>query len=203
MGVDVDALLTVVNIAFEHLNNSSYPDSGLLSSLSKSCKSNADAAVLRNLGNVDYKEGNHYDALLWYTRSVASAAEHSQELALAYGNRSAVLLRLHKYDACLLDVNRALKCVECPKVSKTKLQNRKLECLNLISRHRSHIKKDETDPVASIKNSVPNCRRDTLNNPLLLNTTPKIKLACDEKWGRYMVAAKDIEPGNYNAYVDY
>lgn len=67
-----------------------------------------------------------------YSKSIAIAPNKSEELALAYGNRSAVLIRLRKYRECIEDIDRALE-LNCPINLKGKLYCRKLECLQRIS----------------------------------------------------------------------
>nr|XP_050853770.1 SET and MYND domain-containing protein 4-like isoform X2 [Vespula vulgaris] len=66
-----------------------------------------------------------------YTKSIAYANPLSEELALAYGNRSAVLLKIHKYELCIQDIDRALS-LNYPDQLKIKLYIRKVECLVLI-----------------------------------------------------------------------
>lgn len=90
-------------------------------------KSTSEAAKLRNLGNEKYGAANYEEALRYYSGSIAAAPVDSEELALAFGNRSAILFRLQKYELCLLDVNRALK-TNFPERSKPKLLERKMEC---------------------------------------------------------------------------
>lgn len=187
MGLDLDDLLANIDIAYQHLKNW-YPDS----SFSPTEKSNAESTRLRKIGNEKFKAKEDWDALDLYTQSVAWATEDGEELAFAYSNRSAVLFRLQKYVPCLLDVNRALKGKFSEDLKK-KILDRKKKCLAMIKS--KTIKADGTDPV-EVNDNIPEWRSE-LQNSLLPNTSSKIKLASDEKWGRYMVAAKDIEPGNW------
>lgn len=90
-------------------------------------KSASEAVKLRNLGNEKYQSKNYEEALRCYSGSIATAPVDSVELALAFGNRSAVLFVLRKYELCLLDVNRALKA-RIPEYSKAKLLERKTSC---------------------------------------------------------------------------
>lgn len=63
-----------------------------------------------------------------YTQSIAYALNNSKELALAYANRSAILIRMAKYKDCLADINRALH-LNYPNNLKSKVFLRKAECL--------------------------------------------------------------------------
>lgn len=94
-------------------------------------KSASKSIKLRNSGNDRYRLGDFEGALKSYSESIAFAPTNSEELALAFGNRSAALFQLSKYDLCLLDVNRALK-LSFPERSKNKLLKRKEECWNVL-----------------------------------------------------------------------
>ena len=124
MNINVDVLLNEIKAANQCLEKFD-----VLSSIFE--KSNDRANNLRYLGNDWYKTGQDNEALNYYTQSVASALSGSEELSLAYANRSAVLLRIHKYKLCLLDINRALKG-NYPENLKAKLFERKRRCLSEI-----------------------------------------------------------------------
>ena len=81
----------------------------------------------RNRGNVAFKTKRDTDALKLYTESIALAPIGSQEQALAYANRSAVLFHLDKFTSALVDVNRALK-MNYPEELMPKLLVRKEKC---------------------------------------------------------------------------
>ena len=98
---------------------------------SESKKSTTEAVNLRNEGNVAFGAERNEEALECYTKSIAFAPDRSEELALAFGNRSAVLYRLQKYELCVLDVNRALNG-RFPDRLKQKLLERRKQCLTLI-----------------------------------------------------------------------
>lgn len=90
----------------------------------KSSKSAAKAAELRVRGNVAFQSQKYSDALKLYTESIAVAPVGSQELAYAYANRSAVLMKMEKHLECLLDINRAIE-EDYPEVRKQKLIDRR------------------------------------------------------------------------------
>ena len=66
-----------------------------------------------------------------YTLSVAYAPLNSEELAMAYGNRSALLLHLRKHKECLRDVELALKITQSESL-RAKMLIRKGKCLKAI-----------------------------------------------------------------------
>ncbi|XP_017884795.1 SET and MYND domain-containing protein 4-like [Ceratina calcarata] len=157
-----------------------------------------------------------------YTKSVAYAPCPSQNLALAYANRSAILVKLHKYEMSLQDIDRALT-LTCPDNVRAKLCVRKIECLNALR-----------DP--KVKNSIEEarcsleglCLDDTLRKkfieqldsmkmarnvrkrgdlkqppvPEINNRNVEVPCASDavrieynEEYGRHVVATRDIKPG--------
>lgn len=90
----------------------------------------------RNCGNELYKDKHHNKDvhvrnLLFYSKSVAYAPLGSEELAKAYGNRSALLFHLRKYKECIVDVDLALKVTRSSTLS-AKLLCRKAECLKMV-----------------------------------------------------------------------
>lgn len=73
----------------------------------------------------------HVKTLFYYTKSVAYSVPESEELAKAYGNRSALLFHLKKYKECIVDIDLALKNTKCPKL-RAKLFCRKAESLKVV-----------------------------------------------------------------------
>lgn len=94
----------------------------------QSPKSTDQASQFRMAGNKAFSRKDYQGALIYYTESVAVAPADSEELALAYGNRSAVFMFMEKYEECLLEVNRALK-EKYPEAKKQKLRERKGKCV--------------------------------------------------------------------------
>lgn len=97
----------------------------------QSTKSTAEALKFKNLGNKAFLQNKFLKALKLYTKSVAYALPNTTELAVAFANRSAALFRLKRYEACLVDVNRALKenHSELAEEWVQKLLKRKQECV--------------------------------------------------------------------------
>jgi len=71
------------------------------------------------------------DALKLYTRAIAFAPYPSEQLALAYANRSAVLFQLGLHTECIQDIDRAL-FLSYPDNLRAKLYVRKTECLIIL-----------------------------------------------------------------------
>lgn len=97
----------------------------------ESTKSTEEAVLMRNFGNDAFQLKDFQEALQMYTKSVAFAPPNTKELAVAFANRSAALFRLKRYEACLVDINRALNenHSELDESWKQKVLDRKRECV--------------------------------------------------------------------------
>ncbi|XP_053983664.1 SET and MYND domain-containing protein 4-like [Hylaeus volcanicus] len=82
--------------------------------------------VSKSLTNTSYEQ-----ALELYTKSIAYAPYPSEQLTLAYANRSAALFKLKKYEECIRDIDRAL-ALNYPDYLKAKIYIRKIECLEAL-----------------------------------------------------------------------
>ncbi|XP_044001587.1 SET and MYND domain-containing protein 4-like [Aphidius gifuensis] len=89
----------------------------------------------RKIGNNEFTTSKNEDYLRKsieaYTKSIAFAPAGSNELSLAYANRSAVLFEARLYQDCLLDIERALKS-GYPDDLKTKLFLRQSLCFKAL-----------------------------------------------------------------------
>lgn len=107
---------------------------GLLPTISNAApKSKETSLLIRKQGNVLHENTQYDEALLKYTKAIISAPPDTEEIAVAFGNRSAALFRLKKYASCLLDINRALN-MKYPEHLKSKLISRKKSCIEEINK---------------------------------------------------------------------
>lgn len=127
------------------------------------------------------------EVLSLYTKSIAFAPNNSEELALGFGNRSALLKQMQKFEECITDINRAMSIYQSDEL-KAKLSLRKASCLKLI-------KELKLDSKLTKKNS------NKLELPKMI---PSKKVPCvaeslslkhSEKYGKHMIANQDIKPG--------
>lgn len=91
-------------------------------------KNNATSQSLRMEGNRKYSEKDFNGAWIKYNESACFAESGSENLALAYANRSICFLKLELYNRCLFDIELA-KDANYPKQSMAKLESRKRECI--------------------------------------------------------------------------
>lgn len=96
-------------------------------------KNAKESEKLREEGNKVFVKGvlnnmTCISALKLYAKSIAFAPYPSEQLALGYANRSAVLFQLGLYLECIQDIDRAL-ALNYPDNLRAKLYLRKTECL--------------------------------------------------------------------------
>ncbi|XP_012343645.2 SET and MYND domain-containing protein 4 isoform X2 [Apis florea] len=162
------------------------------------------------------------EALKLYTKSIACAPYPSEQLALAYANRSAVLLKLHKYELCIQDIDRTL-ALAYPNNLRAKLYVRKVECLNALKHPNIEDtikeaqywlekmslddRKKLNEKLKSIKNVLPSQKfkkeKFMKQAPLPKIKTHNIEVPCasdaitikyNDKYGRHIVATRKISP---------
>lgn len=189
-------------------------------------KNSKTSTDLRNEANRIFVScRNNVEELLkaweFYSKSIATAPDASQELSLAYANRSALLIKFHKYKECIQDINRALS-FNYPKHLKSKILWRKLECFKMLN-----VTNDVNDTIEETANFLKNINFDNddlekledkfkkLESSLLRSKATKIrdfpslnktheKIPCasdaltvkyDESFGRHVVTTRKVDPG--------
>ncbi|XP_046483537.1 SET and MYND domain-containing protein 4-like isoform X1 [Neodiprion pinetum] len=185
---------------------------------------NLDRSItLRNNGNESFLSCQYYTAVKQYTESIVCAPESSEELAIAYANRSAALFRLGKFTDCVEDIDRALN-LKYPDRLKIKLYKRKKLSLVALGRsgrdtsfqetvnslEKMDLQKDEKDEPKKELLQLSSVRLISKSPayalqhlpPTILASNPTIPSASDgvtikysKKFGRHLVATRKIKPG--------
>ncbi|XP_029038440.2 SET and MYND domain-containing protein 4-like isoform X2 [Osmia bicornis bicornis] len=203
---------------------------GMIPQVCPDSKNAEKSTELRKQGNEKYMSNSltNYlciDVLKLYTKSIAYAPCTSEELALAYANRSAVLKQIHKYKECIEDIDRAL-ALPYPNNLRSKLYFRKIQCLSILKHPKtedvikeaqnwldsmslddiSH-KKTNNMFISAKKISVSNTSNEqsiVKQSPLpeLKQCNKEVPCASDaitikynQKYGRHIVATRDINIG--------
>lgn len=141
-------------------------------------KNNELAAFYRKSGNAEFTEDKFGVALECYNQSLLFAENGTEDIALAYGNRSACFFHLKKYDKCLVDIQLAIDA-NYPAKLMSKLEKRREECIRLKP---EQLQLDE--PRLSF-------HHDT-RFPCLANA---VQLTYNKEFGRHFVANCDIDVG--------
>ncbi|KAK0158906.1 hypothetical protein PV328_009844 [Microctonus aethiopoides] len=188
-------------------------------------KSSEKATEFIEKGNEQFKKENSWkDSLELYTEGVIHAPPNSSELARAYANRSAALCDGGLYDDAILDIGRALE-IGYPDNLKPKLYTRRAMCSVLLNdavnpdtekdiNDACHLlaKLNSDDAVNEIINKklstissmkTPHKKIDyqsflpkiVKENTKLMGVTDAVELQYSEKYGRQVVATRDIRAG--------
>ncbi|XP_015117808.1 SET and MYND domain-containing protein 4 [Diachasma alloeum] len=208
--------------------------------VSERVKSNVKAQHFRNRGNsLLSSNADAAKVVEMYTQSIAYALPGSGELALAYGNRSAVSYKRRNYEDCLIDIEKSLES-GYPDGMKAKLYARRVRCLVALARPKADVQKaladtrnamSKMDEKASGRDLVVKtlidrnhmAPRDNTENCSLVDKSTKvkprvqddsceipgatgIKIQYSKKFGRHLVATRDIRPGDiiavFNNYAN-
>jgi len=149
-------------------------------------KDNTFAEKLRNEGNVFFKQGKYFDALIKYNESLCLSKIGSVNIALAYANRSAVFMALKMYEKCLKNIQQAIDA-GYPQEKIPTLNNRKERATKGLDESPPAPK--QSDPFEFIKLSYP-------AHPMNPEIAECLELAENEKYGRHIIANRDLKAGD-------
>lgn len=143
-------------------------------------KKNESSTKYREQGNKEMQESQYYEAMLNYNISLCYAEVGTDNVSLAYANRSLCFLKMTKYDKCLIDIELAVKA-GYPQQSMGKLEQRRKFCLERIKNASSN---DSSEPKLDF---------DAHENFPGLSMV--VQMECNKKFGRHFVAKSDINAG--------
>lgn len=143
-------------------------------------KINAFSEHHRKKGNEKFSDGKWNEAIKLYNQSLCFAEVASENLALAYGNRSACYFQLKMFGNCLIDIELAVSG-KCPDRLKVKLEKRKADCLNLV----------QLDTVTDYQD-VHLSYEANKNYPCMANI---LKFQYNDEYGRHIITECDIPAG--------
>lgn len=149
-------------------------------------KSYERAEKTRNEGNKLFVQKSFFDALLNYNESLCYAERGSEAIGLAYANRSAVYYEMKLFENSLRNIELARHNGYPPKNIQN-LDKRAQKCLQQIESG-CEVKRDD-DPFDFIKLS----NEVNTNLPFVSNS---LQLKRSEKFGRYIVASRDLKVGD-------
>lgn len=145
------------------------------------CPKNNDLSLeCRLKGNAEVEKNNWRNAMSLYNQSLRWAKIGSEHVALAYANRSTCFMKFEMYEKCLIDIELAINA-KYPEHLKSKLEARRTFCLN-------EIKKAKPVEKVALKLDY----EEDEHFPGMANVA---KMAYNEKFGRHLVAKRDIDVG--------
>lgn len=150
-------------------------------------KNNQKSLEARNLGNFFFKDKNYVEALKYYNKSLCFAPIGSENLAIAYANRSAVYLNTGFYKFCLDNIELASKG-NYPAKMIVKLENRKKECIDKMKRC--------TDSYVRLMKEKSQIRLSYKANANVPEMIEGLGYATSVKYGRHVIAKQELFPGD-------
>ncbi|XP_037031831.1 SET and MYND domain-containing protein 4-like [Bradysia coprophila] len=148
---------------------------------------------LRERANLAYKNGRYNEALRGYTLAIMFAPMNSEELGLAYGNRSALFVQMKEHHSALQDIKLALAC-PYPESLKNKLLDRQKKCNDLIIRNDNTRLKSEKNSIGK-KYCDENVLRLKTPNPFVTNAEEFVTINYTKERGRRLVVNRNIAAG--------
>ncbi|CRL05941.1 CLUMA_CG019150, isoform A [Clunio marinus] len=146
-------------------------------------KCNESSDTLRAEGNQLYARKMFYDALLKYNESLCAAESESENMGLAFANRSAVYFEMKLYDKCLNNIDLA-KENHYPNKNLEILEKRKAKCLEMTKQL-----KEEFSTVLNFKLSYPPNKK----LPFIVDC---LELKTNKEFGRHIVTNKTLKVGD-------
>ncbi|XP_031616820.1 SET and MYND domain-containing protein DDB_G0273591-like [Contarinia nasturtii] len=144
-------------------------------------KSDLVSTGFRISGNNHFKVKYWRSAMEFYNQSLRFAVKGTENLSLAYANRSSCFLHMKKYNECLKDIEIAREN-NYPKRSMKKLDEREMLCLEQM---KEAIESEvEIEPMLSFDSNE--------NFPCLAIT---LEIQTNKEYGRHIVANRDIDVG--------
>lgn len=185
---------------------------------SKNAEASEKARIIGNeLFNSGFLRDEDYeDIRKWYSEAIAMAPPNSELLALAYGNRSCLLLTICRFKECIKDIIRAL-AITSSNVLKVKLLCRKMTCFghlgteiskkkSLMKEIENHVKLvDAKDKNEKFNKIVKKARSESGKLPIVIYregtivteacTASGVNVSYSPESGQYLVASRDLQPG--------
>ncbi|XP_049876339.1 SET and MYND domain-containing protein 4-like isoform X1 [Pectinophora gossypiella] len=173
-----EPVMTVLNILTK--TNSLPP-------LLKEPKSESKSTAFRNEGNQAYGSKKYQRALICYNKALLYAPKNSRAMKLAYSNRSALLLKVKSFSACLSDIETCFS-MGCPLEIIEKLRKRKDEARSYLWVER--LAKDARSTVFTKEYFKCNMKR----NPQIPCATTNVGIILEDQVPK-VVATTDIKVG--------
>lgn len=140
---------------------------------------------MRATGNQHYASKNYVEALLKYNESLLFAEPGTEDISLAYANRSACFFHLAEYEHCRNNIKLAIDN-DYPASKLIKLHKRDKECKELMT---DGDRNTEYDPMSFFQLTYP-C------NPRIPFLSKCLELKTNDKYGRYVVTNQNLNPGD-------
>ncbi|XP_063812180.1 SET and MYND domain-containing protein 4 isoform X2 [Pseudophryne corroboree] len=156
-------------------------------------------------GNKRFGRKQYTAAAALYSKAISHAGPGTEEIAVCFANRSAVLFHLGHYSVCLEDINRAQEH-GYPERLKSKILQRQTECLEKLRQSVSSNAKSSRTEGAGLTEDTGKLAKFSMSDKLqelklnknlqLSNASSSLSLQFSSSKGRHLVASKDIAQGD-------
>lgn len=148
-------------------------------------KSATRSTKLREEGNKFYSQREFFNAIVKYNESLCFAEHGSENLGLAYANRSAVFFEMKLYKICLENIENARQNFY-PEENFIILEKREEKCRDFL---KSQKEKSSFDPWSFFKLSYP-------ANEKLPFVAKCLEVKKNEKYGRHVITNESLKVGD-------
>lgn len=150
-----------------------------------SSKCNASSDKYRDEGNSLFRNGELFEALIAFNKSLCFAETGSQQIPLAFSCRSAVYLETKNYEKCIENIKLAREN-GCVIEKLPKLNEREEKCKRLMESRQIKASVDQRNFFKLSHAANPKI-------PFVINS---LTLRENEKFGRYIETTSDLRPGD-------
>lgn len=179
-GMYTDIFANVKPSSIEVLPGISGIEFNIMLGVQENKKCNEKSTKLRKLGNEKKDMKDWFGAMTYYNRSLRFAENNTENLGLAYANRSICFLQMKMYDKCLIDIDMAIDA-NYPERLRSKLEEVRAICLK---RMKKALPVEKREPTLDFDADE--------NFPGMANV---LQLEFSGKFGRHFIAKCDIDVG--------
>lgn len=150
-----------------------------------SSKCNASSDKFREEGNSLFRNGEFFEALVAFNKSLCFAESGSEQISIAYAARSAIYFETKNYEKCLENIKLA-KLTKSRIEMLPKLEEREEKCRRLMKTKQMTASVDQSNFF----------KLSHVANPKIPFIVNCLTLRESEKFGRFIVTTSDLRPGD-------
>lgn len=145
-------------------------------------KRDGKAFTHREEGKQLFGQGKYFDSMKEFNNALRLARNDSEEVGLAYANRSSCFFFLNMFSECLTDIELAKKSYY-PEILVDKL-NERIRLCNLVMQNNQHIPKRLREPVLSFR-----------EHDEFPGAAECLSIQKNNKYGRHIITTRDLQVG--------
>lgn len=146
-------------------------------------KNNSDAKSFREEGKLFFSEGKYANAMKKFNNSLRLAENDTNEVGMAYANRSSCFFHMKLLDECMVDLKLAKKS-NYPEDLMQKLEKRITKCTELQKDKEFKSEFDVREPMLSFS-----------EHKKFAGVVDCLEIWEDEEFGRHVITTRDLEVG--------